>query len=203
MTAHLARALRVASRLGDVQRRAVVAESTLDQLETPVLLLEEETGRLLLANAAARRLMQAEPVLAFRGDRVAPGVLSDSATWRAACRAGGCVLRAASGAPMALSLIPVPPSSTLARSWPRPLVLMSLPSNKSAAARARRLRQLYGLTQAEAEVAVMLACEELTPAECADRRGVSVGTIRAQIKMLQMKMDVSRLAQIVSLALMV
>lgn len=104
---------------------------------------------------------------------------------------------------MALSLIPVPPSSTLARSWPRPLVLMSLPSNKSAAARARRLRQLYGLTQAEAEVAVMLACEELTPAECADRRGVSVGTIRAQIKMLQMKMDVSRLAQIVSLALMV
>lgn len=136
LTAHLARALRVASRLGDVQRRAVVAESTLDQLETPVLLLEEETGRLLLANAAARRLMQAEPVLAFRGDRVAPGVLSDSATWRAACRAGGCVLRAASGAPMALSLIPVPPGSTLARSWPRPLVLMSLPSNKSAAARA-------------------------------------------------------------------
>ncbi|QII84914.1 helix-turn-helix transcriptional regulator [Bordetella hinzii] len=203
LTAHLARALRVASRLGDVQRRAVVAESTLDQLETPVLLLEEETGRLLLANAAARRLMQAEPVLAFRGDRVAPGVLSDSATWRAACRAGGCVLRAASGAPMALSLIPVPPGSTLARSWLRPLVLMSLPSNKSAAARARRLRQLYGLTQAEAEVAVMLACEELTPAECADRRGVSVGTIRAQIKMLQMKMDVSRLAQIVSLALMV
>lgn len=202
LTSHMARALRVASRLGDLQRRAAVAESTLDELDTPVMLLDAERGRLLLANARAQAMMRTEPALCFVNERFAPSGQFDAAFWRAVCRAGGCALTGAGGARLAVTLAPVPGTSRLAQHWQRPLVLMTLAGARTAAHRVERLRQRYTLTQAEAEVAVTLACDELSPTQCADARAVSVGTVRAQIKSIQLKMGVSRLAQVVSLVLM-
>lgn len=58
------------------------------------------------------------------------------------------------------------------------------------------LRVLYGLSQAEAGIATLLA-DGLSPTEVAEQRATSIGTIRVQIKSIAAKMDVSRQSEIV------
>ncbi|WP_205189619.1 helix-turn-helix transcriptional regulator, partial [Burkholderia sp. LMG 13014] len=68
-------------------------------------------------------------------------------------------------------------------------------------ARAQRLRVFYGLSSAEADLAVLLCCDGLSPQECAGLRGVSIGTIRSQIKSIYAKTAVARAAQLTSLVM--
>jgi len=61
-----------------------------------------------------------------------------------------------------------------------------------------RLAALYDLTRAESEVAVLLA-EGLAPTEIADRRSVSLDTVRNQIKALLQKTGADRLGGLIAL----
>jgi DNA-binding CsgD family transcriptional regulator len=61
-----------------------------------------------------------------------------------------------------------------------------------------RLQELFDLSGAEAAVAGKLA-DGQSPSEIASDRGVSLGTVRAQLKTIASKLDCHRQAEIVSL----
>jgi DNA-binding CsgD family transcriptional regulator len=60
-----------------------------------------------------------------------------------------------------------------------------------------RVRALYGLTQAEAEVAVRLT-EGASVERLSTERGVAIGTVRTQIKSIAAKMGCSRQSELVA-----
>jgi DNA-binding CsgD family transcriptional regulator len=61
-----------------------------------------------------------------------------------------------------------------------------------------RLRALYGLAQAEAEVALGIAAGA-SVSELAHERGTSVGTVRIQVKAIASKLGCSRQAEIAAI----
>ncbi|WP_455776479.1 helix-turn-helix transcriptional regulator, partial [Burkholderia stabilis] len=63
------------------------------------------------------------------------------------------------------------------------------------------LRVFYGLSLAEADLAVLLCCDGLSPQACAELRGVSIGTVRTQIKAIYAKTEVARAAQLAALVM--
>jgi DNA-binding CsgD family transcriptional regulator len=62
---------------------------------------------------------------------------------------------------------------------------------------ARQLAEAWGLTGAEAAVALDLL-SGLSPAEQAARRGVTLNTVRSQVRSLKEKMGISRSADLVA-----
>ncbi|MEG0921059.1 MAG: helix-turn-helix transcriptional regulator [Comamonas sp.] len=200
LRSHMGRALQLQQRLALPQERSALAESALDGLAVAVFVLDE-AGRLLLANAAAHQLMANEPAIRFRSGRFTPDGCEEPALWKAACTRGSLSLRLRSGALLELALTPIPPSAQLARQWQKPLLLMTGLATPVGMERVSHLRAFYGLTHAEAMLCVMLAFEGLSPQGCADARCVSIHTIRSQIKIVESKMGVNTLAQLVRLVL--
>ncbi|KVL10905.1 LuxR family transcriptional regulator [Burkholderia sp. MSMB1826] len=200
MGAHISRALRIHARIGELEARVAAAESALDVVPVPVFLLGAQR-ELRYTNRAADRLIAAEPALRIVSGRFVPEGCVDDAQWRHAFARGGLLLRRATGEPLPLALIPVPEQSRLARERPGVAVLMTAADLRSPSARAQRLRVFYGLSSAEAELAVLLCCDGRSPQECAALRGVSIGTVRAQIKSIYTKTDVARAAQLTSLVM--
>ncbi|MBN3738250.1 MULTISPECIES: helix-turn-helix transcriptional regulator [Burkholderia] len=200
MGAHISRALRIQARIGELEARVAAAESALDAIPVPVFLLGARR-ELRYTNRAADQLIAAEPALRVVNGRFAPEGCVDDAQWRHAFARGGLLLRRTTGEPLPLALIPVPEQSHLARERPGVTALMTAADLRSPSARAQRLRVFYGLSSAEADLAVLLCCDGRSPQECAALRGVSIGTVRAQIKSIYTKTDVARAAQLTSLVM--
>ncbi len=74
---------------------------------------------------------------------------------------------------------------------PRVLIVACGQRKSSRSRRAALLQAIYRLTAAEIEVAQLLT-EGISPQEIAGRRGVSVGTVRVQIKAILVKVGVRR-----------
>lgn len=80
----------------------------------------------------------------------------------------------------------------------QPRAIVVIGSGLLAGDAARRLRNVFGLTEAEAEVALALSSGR-PRAMIAAARGVSIGTIRSQIKAIFRKVGVNREAELFSL----
>ena len=203
---HLSRATHIGSRIQQLEGKALLAESMLEALDSPVLLLDAER-RIVSCNAAARTLMANEPTrLRVSHGRLMPDGCSDAAQWQAVRMRGFLSLQQTSTTGSAahalhFSLIPLPASTQLARSWQRPLTLMTTFAVRSNAERVRRLLLVYGLSEAEASLCVLMCCDGLTPQACADRREVSIFTIRTQIKSIYTKTGMQRHGDLVRLIL--
>ncbi|CAB3760135.1 LuxR family transcriptional regulator [Burkholderia sp. MSh2] len=200
MGVHISRALQIQARIGALEARVAAAESTLDAIPVPVFLLGAQR-ELRYTNRAADRLIAAEPALRIVNGRFVPDGCADDAQWRHAIARGGLLLRRVTGEPLPLALMPVPGQSRLMRERPGAATLMTAADLRAPSARAQRLRVFYGLSSAEAELAVLLCCDGLSPQECAGLRGVSIGTIRTQIKSIYAKTEVARAAQLTSLVM--
>jgi DNA-binding CsgD family transcriptional regulator len=70
-------------------------------------------------------------------------------------------------------------------------------SGRVALPSLQQLKSLYGLTHAEARIAIKL-CEGNTPAECAKNMGVSITTIRTQLRALMDKTHSHRQAELLT-----
>lgn len=197
---HVSRALRLQARVGVLETRLAIAESMLDGIDTPLFILDEQR-RLIRANRAAEALMASEPAVRFVDGRFVSAHGASEAEWRAACAAGGIHLRKRSGAPLPLALTPVPERSRLAGAAQGRLTLMSGVALAAPKAKTERLRLFHGLTRAEAELAMLLCCDGLSPRECAEVRGVSLGTVRFQLKAIYAKTGIRRAAQLSALVL--
>ena len=193
---HLQRAVRIQSRIGHLSRRAAAGDAALDGLALPTILLGEER-EILLANLAAEQLMAVEPALRFVNGRFTPNRHTDAAAWRAACAAGEMKLESGKGDRLTLRLSPVHPRAALARTWQRPLTLMTIESSAVLPTVEQKLCLRYRLTKAEARLALMLGQKGLTPQECADALAVTIHTVRSQIKSIYAKLEIRRQAELV------
>ena len=78
------------------------------------------------------------------------------------------------------------------------MIVLILDPEECPKPKTETLRQLFGLTCAEVHVATELMCGA-TLEEIAERRGVSAGTVRAQMKSVLAKTETTRQADLVGL----
>lgn len=157
-------------------------------LEEGRLLRCDRQGRLDLQDAAANARLQGALRLVLR-----PGDLSFR-------------LRTAGGE-VQVRLIPITPEMLERLQLPRlllapsPALLVAVQEVQAPHDMVALLRERLGVTPAEAEIVLALA-EGVTPAEIAERRGVSLLTVRGQIKSAMSKAEVRRQSGLVRVVAM-
>lgn len=203
---HVQRAVRLRMHMQRLTERAGIASLVLDSMHTPLLVLDEQS-RVLLANAEAEALLRSQPLLAIYQGQLCPrGLRTGQFAYllQSACGrhgpavAGGATLSNAQGQPaLQLLVLPLPAHMQALNHWARPLALV-VPHHPDQAHNIppRLLQQLYGLTPAEARLALALYQGD-TPAQAAQHLGISVGTVRIQLKAIFTKMAIHRQVDLV------
>lgn len=111
-------------------------------------------------------------------------------------RCSTVLMRGNAAQPLALDVVPLPRRNYAFDFEPRVLVVVR--ASESNAERTQLLLQsAYHLTAAEADVALRLSRGQ-SPETIADARGVSVGTVRVQIRTIFSKLDVHRQSELVA-----
>lgn len=105
------------------------------------------------------------------------------------------------GEPAELCVAPLRPHHARSRQWQVPLALVILNVGKvDEAAIALRMRQVYGLTPAEARLASMLALGQSLQ-DIAAATGVTDATLRTHLRSIFGKTGTRRQAEVVAIAL--
>ena len=197
---HLRRMLTMRGSVSAGRQRAQDAEAVLDCVGDALITLTRE-GRIVHANAAAEAILRrSDGLCVARGTLAARAQTADAALRRAIAAA---TARSQSSA----SAVPVPRSgggqydltvSALRTGSAPGLVLIALRDpDRQDPSLERRLAALYGLSKAEAQIAARLA-DGASPSEIAGVRGVSVETVRKQLKSLSDKLSCRRQSEIVA-----
>jgi DNA-binding CsgD family transcriptional regulator len=211
---HLARAMQLTDRLALLQGQSALTGEALEWLPQPSFVVEG-TGRLRFANRGARALLQAADGLVALGDglqgaepaatEALRGLIAAAAARRpsSAGRGGTLLLRRPSGRrPLSLLVAPFHPPEGWEQLRPRPrlaLVIVHDPE-MAIAPPAQALRDRYGLTAAEAALALaVLGGEGLRAA--AAQLGISVSTAKTHLQRVFGKTGTSRQAELVRLLL--
>jgi DNA-binding CsgD family transcriptional regulator len=207
---HLAGAVRLQGLLAACRQGQLLIGAAIDRLRVGVL-LTDAAARPFLVNHAAERLMARTRAWAIRPDGLTLAKPADTARLRhliataAATTAGSDTM---SGSDL---LVMAPDGLTPIQFWITPLARSHLGSDLTAPSACaavfvacpgatrlpwRRVAVQYGLTQAEARLAVAL-CEGLSVEEAAARFGVSLATVRTQLKAVLAKTGTRRQAELV------
>lgn len=209
---HMQRAFQMRQRFTDMQLGQNLLASSLDVLAMPTLLFDE-FGRLAHSNRSADALLASRQALWVEHGHL---VTRDAEATRNLNLELSKALRASQGLSQTSALNGV---VSLPRRGQAPLLLMLAPMRLKNEARmhgaallfvfdpeatpsvtADTVRQLFGLSQREAEVAAAL-CSGRTLDELAAERGTSIHTVRTQLKSVFAKTGTSRQADLVSLLL--
>lgn len=177
-----------------------LAEAALDGLGTGVMMLTPG-GNLRFANGAAQRLIGRGDGLILRGDRLYPAKPEDASTFfrslaqigaAGALRTSSIAIGRETGGPYLLSL-----SLTDAGNR-RYIMAVAQDPEHADDSLVPRLRDLFGLGLAEAEIARALS-EGHDIETIAASRSTSVGTVRNQVKAIAAKMNCGRQSEVVSI----
>ncbi len=206
---HLIRAFGLSLRLCDIENQSLGLAEYFDRSPHAVF-LADAGGRVRHLNRAAEILVAAGKGLTIKAGVLVAGASNDSRKLRdALALAASTDAEKRSGSTMSLSrptprkAIPVIVSPVRAErhgpfsSAPLALVCASDP-DAGGAAPAERLRELYGLTNAEAKVALELLLGH-EPKRIAERLSLSVHTVRVHLARLLAKTETSRQAELVRL----
>jgi DNA-binding CsgD family transcriptional regulator len=196
---HLQRALRL-NELTRLRRKAIPkwTATLLDQIPAGVFLLDGR-GVVLHANASAQAILGQRDGLAIQGGRLtAIGQQSDAKLDRilAAClsvhRRGGEMRLARAKGHWLLSICPltVAAAGMTGEGHCRAWVWVS-DADAPSKDIAQRLESLFGLTAAEQRVATAFAGRS-SPAQIAEQQGVSLNTVRTQVRSIFDKLGVGR-----------
>lgn len=194
---HIRRLFALRRRVEAAERRAEAAGGALDGLSTAMLVTDGH-GRIVLANEAAELHLRSRAGMQMRGGRLAA---SDVGTAPRFTQALGEAAKGSDASDLALprrdarsllvSVCPLPGCRGLA------LVLAEDPDDDRPDL-ARSLAALFGLTRAESTLATMLLAGA-SPDEVAERRDISLSTVRSQAKSLLRKTDTRRLSEALAL----
>jgi len=200
--------LEIAGRLHREMMRLKLSASlqaqTLDALDCPILLVYEN-GFIAYHNTAADRWLTENTAMGVQSFRLAglnaqhqaslerllDGVFDQGASGiQALPRPNG-------GSSYQMMALPLSPSSQLCMHWQRPVALLVIsdPQARSPLT-SERLQTLFGLTPAEARVAIALA-EGKALDEVAEDGQVSINTVRYQLKRTLEKTGTRRQAELV------
>lgn len=214
---HLSRALGVMFRLRDAELRTAATLSSLDKLSSGVVLLDS-LGMAVHLNRAARRILAEQDGLsmqsAVRSRLVAADAAAQSALDASIASAIGkdvasashfsasvSVPRPSGEAPYVIQSAPLPDASPFSAESDgvRGILFITDPGNRTAPD-AGLLKQLYGITPAEARLAAALCCGE-TLLDAARRCKISEATARTQLRGVFEKTGTHRQADLVRLLL--
>jgi DNA-binding CsgD family transcriptional regulator/PAS domain-containing protein len=210
---HVARALRFhrAWRHDRFCERA--ARQAMDRTGRGFVLLDAR-GRIIRANGAAETILGRADGLTRRADRIGAVVQEDRARLlTAVARAASTALRDGidSGTtlvvtrrdarrPYVVVVVPISGAGTLFLREGGAAMLVITDPDVAPSADFTGFRDMFGWTRAEADVARLLAVG-LQPAAIAERRRVSLLTVRSQIKSLFQKSGVSSRGELIALML--
>jgi DNA-binding CsgD family transcriptional regulator/PAS domain-containing protein len=210
LSPQLVRAVGLSRHLGAVEGKRQLNDALLDVAARPVIVVEPD-GRIVQANEAAWRILDAADGLLVRGDRLAAARPADTSAVRrrirataerdlAACEAIAVVRR--SGAlPYSVAMTPIPIDAVgLDRGRVLVAVFVGDP-NAIPPDMARALQTTYGLTPAEASLVELLAHETPSLVEAADRLGVSQTTVKTHLRHCYHKTGTRRQTELMRLAL--
>ncbi|MCL4837397.1 MAG: helix-turn-helix transcriptional regulator [Thermoanaerobaculia bacterium] len=210
---HLARAAKIGHELGAAAAARRELAAALDRLARGVLLLDARMGVRFANRYVEEVLAEADGLHLERGALVAAHP-ADSASLRAlvagagaraetgAARAGGylAVRRRSLRRPLALLVSPVPPElSALVAGRAAAMVFVVDPERRLVLP-AEALRQLYGLTPAEARLTLALA-EGMGIPEAAEQLGITRETAKSTLRTIFAKTGARRQAELVRLVL--
>ena len=208
---HMQRSVQLHLRMASLQARSSAAEEALDHLPFGVILIDAE-GRVLLLNRAAEAVIAAADGLTVReGMLIAATSDETRALGRlvAEAAATGAGAGTSPGGAIALSrpsmFTPLPVLvAPLAGQWTLPATRRAAAAvfvtdpERCATVAGRQLVELFGLTAAEAQLAVaLLAGKRLT--RIAAERGVQLPTVRNQLRAVLAKTGTGRQAELVRL----
>jgi DNA-binding CsgD family transcriptional regulator/PAS domain-containing protein len=197
---HARRVLELRARLAAAEGRTALSIGALDARHDAVFVVNA-TGRPLLMNASAQAMVASQDglILSRIGLRArhdaANRLFVDAIT--AACGRRGAQGGALSLPRPSLSPLRALVSPVQAGHRTHALVVVNDPA-RTDPQQVANLRGFYGLSMAEAETAVVLA-RGSTPQEAADLRGVSLPTIRTQIRHLLRKTEARGIPELVAL----
>lgn len=201
LAVHLTSASRLFERVRHLQQSIAKRDLVLDSQPTPVWVLEGE-GRVHYSNQAAASRMNQRDFPLFERNSGLHSRHEDARLQHLIHRAGGrdgarCAgwLRLASGAALELLVTPLPEDTPLAHAQAKPLVLLVLLDQQP---QMGLLTDLFQLSPAEQKLALLLA-QQLTPEACAEQLGLSINTVRSQLRTLFRKTGTSRQAELLSL----
>ncbi len=203
---HLRTAFALHRRLHHAQALAHASLAVLENLPMGVVLLDERAA-LLHANQRAHSLAHSSGLLRFTAHALAAINHNDDLQLQAAMHRAattgrglplhaGCALRfSGGGGSLHLTIAPLPRWSSPFGEHAAGAVFISDPTANIPAV-ADALRAFYCLTPAEALLAQALV-NGLSPQEYAQQRGLSIHTVRAQLKAATAKVGTSRQADFV------
>lgn len=201
---HLRRSLRLATQLGTLETLQTVSLELLDANPAGVVLLDQH-GRTLYANRAGSalastgdgfHLASGGPALLRRSDNEKLAGLIGRA---AAGREGGALLalRPSGKRAFSITVSPLSPGRPVMMGGPAVCLVIADPEAAPSLS-AERLRQLYGLTPAEAALTLrLLAGDELRGA--ADNLSISYATARTHLIAIFRKTDTRRQGELMKL----
>lgn len=203
LSPHFRRACSLAQTLGDVFERAALGDAWLEARTASLTL--DRTGLVVRVNAQAEAVLRQEDGLYLIRRRLVTGMAADQDTLRAEiasdltltsparpAAAGTFVLisRPSGAPPFAVSVVPLPRSIGRERA-----IVTIAPSVPQVTPQA--LQHAFGLTRSEACITAALS-EGKSPEDIATERGVSLQTIRSQMKAIYRRLDVGSQAELVS-----
>ena len=212
---HLQRAARLHMEVWQLRLQASLAEHALDALQYPVMVVDEQ-AHVQLANAAADRWLAENGQVAsssgwLKGLHAALQERLSRAITTATRGKDGVRMAAAlavprkqptrSSKPYSVRVMPLRPDARLTVNWQRPLALLVVADPEaSAPLEPQALQTLFGLTPAEARLAVSLA-DGKNLEEIAQSAHVSLNTAKTQLRLAFEKTGTHRQAELVKLVL--
>jgi DNA-binding CsgD family transcriptional regulator len=194
---HLRRLLAVRGKFAALERKSQRLESIIDYMPQAVF-VADQSQRLTFANTAGEALIRRGDAIAVKGGRIY-GVARNSQRLlkraiEIACSSSptcsAVLLEHPRGKPLPATVVP------LAACARHALIIVQDAAHTNAGL-ITQLQAFFGVTAAEAMIGTRLADGFSLP-DIADMRGVSVATVRAQLKSLLQKMDCHRQSELVS-----
>jgi len=213
ITPHLRQALEIYARLYRMTSERDIYAGAVDQLAVATIIVDEQ-GLMLNTNAVASALLAERDGIYLRGKELCLASGAGNRALREALahvisaqRSGAADLvralrvpRSAGRSDLGLVIRPAPPGERgEGQSGPCAAVFISDPDLREPASQ-QILGELFGLTPAEANVAILLA-RGLSLAEVAQAQGITQNTARVQLKSVFAKTGASRQAELVRLVL--
>jgi DNA-binding CsgD family transcriptional regulator len=200
---HFGRALQLSLRIGSLEDSARLTKYALDRLPIGVLVVDGGL-KVTQLNEVAESAVAAQDGLRLSCGRLEAWQHEDTlaiAKALAGALAGGAgaaavsVRRPGAARPYVLLIAPLGPQSSaeLGRSAGGAIVLVSDPGRPSD---ARLLRELFGLTPREAELVGALL-DGMRLNEYADERGVSINTVKSQLRAVFAKTNTTRQGELI------
>jgi DNA-binding CsgD family transcriptional regulator/PAS domain-containing protein len=211
---HLIQAARLFHKFSELREDRARTLAALDRVPCGIIVVDQNAN-ILDMNAAAEIILRTADALRATKGRLNAVIAAQSsllhrlihdacaAAGGEACTPGGLVRLDRSDGAGYLSILVVPlreATRTMATTASFGAVLFIQDSEARVVLPADRLRQIYGLTSAEATVAVAIA-EGKTLDEIADANAVSKNTVRVQTQSILSKTGVRRQAELVRLLL--